>query len=63
MSRPAPTSRKRKAFYLLLVGICFFITGLAVLTLGAVLHVNPNITFAGLFKLQPYINLVYSVIP
>lgn len=62
MRRSAP-SRKRKAFYLLLACICFFITGIAVLTLGAVVHVNPNITFAGLFKLQPYINLVYSVIP
>ena len=55
--------RKRKAFFLLLACICFFVAGIAVLTLGAVFHVNPNITFAGLFKLQPYINLVYTVVP
>ncbi len=53
----------RKAFYLLLACICFFVTGIALLAFGAVKHVNPEITFAGLFKLQPYINLVYSIVP
>ena len=55
--------RKRNTFFLLVACICFFVAGIAVLTLGAVFHVNPTITFASLFKLQPYINLVYTLIP
>jgi hypothetical protein len=61
--KPGNTFRKRKAFLLLLTCICFFIAGITVLTLGAVIHVNPKITFAGLFKLQPFINLVYTFVP
>lgn len=56
-------NRKRKAFYLLLACICFFVAGVAVLTYGAVVHVNPDFTLAGLFRWQPYINVVYSLIP
>ncbi len=56
------TFRKRKAFLLLLASICFFVAGVAVLTLGAVFHVNPKITFAGLFKIQPFINFVYTFV-
>lgn len=62
MSPKATLKRKRKAFYLLLACICFFVTGLSMLTLGAVIHVNPQITFAGFFKPEPYINLVYSIL-
>jgi hypothetical protein len=58
--QPKNTFRKRKAFLLLLACICFFIAGVTVLTVGAVFHVNPGINFAGLFKLQPFINLVYT---
>ena len=53
--------RKRKAFFLLLTCICLFVAGAAILTIGALYHVNPGISFAGLFKLEPYINLVSSV--
>jgi len=46
---------------LLLAGICFFVAGLAVLAFGAVQHVHPTLTFAGLLRLNPLINLVYSI--
>lgn len=52
---------KRKAFFLLFTCICFFIAGAALITVGALFHVNPKTNFAGLFKLQPLVNLVSSV--
>ncbi|WP_118973966.1 hypothetical protein [Taibaiella koreensis] len=61
MPSEATRQRKRKAFYLLLACICFFATGVAMLTLGAVVHVNPKITFAGFFKLEPYMNVVSTI--
>lgn len=60
--QPKNTFRKRKAFLLLVASICFFVAGIMVLTLGAVYHVNPTVTFAGLFRLQPFINLVYTFV-
>lgn len=54
-------SRKRKAFLLLLTCICFFIAGVAIITVGAVFHVNPTVTFAGLFRLEPLLDLVTKV--
>ncbi len=56
-------SRERKTFFLLLCCIICFVTGLAVLTVGALAHVNPNENFAGLFRWDKLMNLVYSVVP
>jgi hypothetical protein len=56
-------TRSRKAFFLLLGCICFFVAGTAMLTIGALSHVNPKVSLAGLFKLEPLMNLVYSIIP
>ena len=51
-------TRKRRAFLLLLTCICSFVAGAAIITIGALYHVNPTISFAGLFKLEPLLNLV-----
>jgi|GEM_PF-1758493 len=59
--KPSSTAKRRKTFLLLLAGICFFVAGLAVLAFGAVQHVHPTLTFAGLLRLNPLINLVYSI--
>lgn len=56
-------SRERKAFYLLVGCIVFFSAGLMLLTIGALAHVNPNDNFAGLFKWEKLMNLVYTLIP
>ncbi|WP_118952360.1 hypothetical protein [Taibaiella helva] len=61
MPSKATPQRKRKALYLLLACVVFFTAGLAMLTLGAVVHVNPRITFAGFFKLEPYMNVVSTL--
>lgn len=54
--------RSRKAAYLLISCICFFIAGALVLLIGALSHANPQVgTFAGLFKWEPLMNLVASV--
>ena len=60
-----PTSsklRSRKAAYLLISCICFFLAGALVLLIGALSHANPQIgSFVGLFKWEPLMNLVASV--
>lgn len=63
---PAPIKpsrlRSRKAAFLLISCICFFIAGALVLLIGALSHANPQVgSFAGLFKWEPLMNLVTSV--
>lgn len=60
---PTPSKlRRRKAAYLLISCICFFIAGALVLLIGALSHANPQVgNFAGLFKWEPLMNLVASV--
>jgi hypothetical protein len=57
------TIRKRNAYLLLVMCILCFVSGIAVMTIGALQHSNPQFTFAGIFKLESYTNLVFSLIP
>lgn len=54
--------RGRKAVYLLISCICFFVAGALVLLVGALSHANPQVgSFTGLFRWEPLMNLVASV--
>lgn len=57
------TTRHKRNFILLLACIGFFAAGIVVLAFGAVKHVDPEATFASLFKWQSYVPLVYSFAP
>jgi hypothetical protein len=57
------TIRKRNAYLLLVMCILCFVSGIAVMTIGALQHSNPQFTFSGIFKLESYTNLVFSLIP
>jgi len=56
-------SRERKAFFLLLCCIACLGAGFAVLTVGALAHVNPDENLVGLFHWDKFMKLVYSIIP
>lgn len=57
------TIRKRNAYILLVMCILCFVSGITIMTFGALQHANPQFNFAGLFKLESYRNLVFSLIP
>jgi hypothetical protein len=57
------TNRKRNAYLLLVMCILCFVSGITIITFGAIQHANPQFSFAGLFKLESYRNLVFSLIP
>jgi hypothetical protein len=57
------TIRKRNAYLLLVMCILCFVSGIAIMTIGALQHSNPQFSFAGIFKLESYRNLVFSLIP
>jgi hypothetical protein len=57
------TNRKRNAYLLLVMCVLCFVSGIAIITFGAIQHANPQFNFAGLFKLESYRNLVFSLIP
>jgi len=56
-------NRQRQAFYLLLACVFFACLGLAILFFGALSHINPNVSIAGLFSRESFMNLVYSIVP
>jgi len=57
------TIRKRNAYLLLVMCILCFVSGIAIITIGALQHSNPQFNLAGLFKWESYMNLVFSLIP
>lgn len=57
------TIRKRNAYLLLVMCVLCFVSGIVIITFGAIHHANPQFSFAGLFKLESYKNLVFSLIP
>jgi hypothetical protein len=57
------TIRNRNAYLLLVMCVLCFVSGIAIITIGALHHVNPQLSFSGLFKLESYRNLVFSLIP
>ncbi len=57
------TNRKRNAYLLLVMCVLCFVSGIVIITFGAIQHANPQFNFAGLFKLESYKGLVFSLIP
>jgi len=57
------TNRKRNAYLLLVMCIFCFVSGIVIITFGAIHHANPQFNFAGIFKLESYRNLVFGFVP
>lgn len=48
--------------YLLIVGIFCFVAGVITISIGALIHAHPNVSFAALFKLTPIAHWVYGLL-
>jgi len=57
------TIRKGNGYLLLAMCIFCFVCGIVIIMVGALSHANPQFGLSGLFKLESYRNLVFSLIP
>lgn len=61
--RSKNTFGKSNAYLLLTLCILCFISGIAILAIGALHHLNPQFTLASLFKIESFKHIVFSLIP
>jgi hypothetical protein len=57
-----PRYTNRNTIYLLAACLFFLCAGIIVIVLGAISYANPTVTFAGLFKLEPFLHLVQDLV-